>query len=49
MFAGTSSGDLIGFLVKNKVLAFCINVCAMGVKTVKAVSQGSIIVGGGDG
>jgi WD40 repeat protein len=49
LFAGTSSGDLIGFLVKNKMLVFSINVCAMGVKTIKAVSQDRIIVGGGDG
>ncbi len=49
LFAGTSSGDLIGFLVKNKVLVFSFNVCAMGVKTVKSVSADKIIVGGGDG
>lgn len=49
MFAGTSSGDLIGFLVKNKMLVFSINVCAMGVQTIKAVSADRIVVGGGDG
>lgn len=49
LFAGTSSGDLIGFLVKNKMLVFSINVCAMGVQTIKAVSADRIVVGGGDG
>ena len=49
LFAGTSSGDLIGFLVKNKTLVFSINVCAMGVKTIKAVTADRLIVGGGDG
>ena len=49
LFAGTSSGDLIGFLVKNKVLVFSLNVCAMGVKTVKSVSADKIIVGGVNG
>ena len=49
LFAGTSSGDFVGFLVKNKMLVFSINVCAMGVKTISAVSASTVAVGGGDG
>ena len=49
MFAGTSSGDLIGFQTKNKMLVFSINFCAMGVKTIQAVSADRVVAGGGDG
>jgi hypothetical protein len=31
------------------MLVFSINVCAMGIKTIKAVSADRIVVGGGDG
>lgn len=49
LYAGTSSGDLIGFFVKNKMMVFSQNVCAMGIKTIKAVDADRIVVGGGDG
>lgn len=49
LFAGTSSGDLIGFQTKTKAMAFSINFCAMGVRTIQAVSADRIIAGGGDG
>lgn len=49
LFAGTASGDLCGFQVKTKALAFNLNVCAMGVKTIRAVTVDKIVVGGGDG
>ena len=49
MFAGTSSGDLIGFQTKNKMLVFSINFCAMGVKAIQAVSADRVVAGGGDG
>lgn len=31
------------------MLIFSVNVCALGIKTVKTVSADKIIVGGGDG
>jgi WD40 repeat protein len=49
LFAGTSSGEFMGFFVKNKSLVFSLNVCAMGIKTIKTVSAEKVIVGGGDG
>jgi hypothetical protein len=49
LFAGTNSGDLCSFQVKTKGLAFTINACAMGIKTIRTVSVDRIVVGGGDG
>lgn len=49
LFAGSESGDLIGFQVKTKSLAFNINACAKGVQTIKAVTVDKIVIGGGDG
>lgn len=49
LFAGTTSGDFVGFQVKNKVLVFAINCVAQGVKTIVAVDQEKVCVGGGDG
>lgn len=49
LFGGTASGDLCGFHVKTKMLVFCLNLCAMGVRTIQAVAADRVIVGGGDG
>jgi hypothetical protein len=49
LFAGTASGDLCSFQVKTKGLAFTVNACALGIKTIRAVSVDKIVVGGGDG
>ena len=49
LFAGTASGDFLGFQIKNKVLAFNVNACAKGIKTIKAVTADKVVVGGGDG
>ena len=49
LYAGTASGDFVGFLVKSKVLAFTVNACALGIKTIRAVSSDKVVVGGGDG
>jgi WD40 repeat protein len=49
LYAGTASGDLVSFKVKSKGLAFTVNACAMGIKTICAVSVDKLIVGGGDG
>ena len=38
LFAGTNSGDVCGFHVKSKQLVFCLNLCALGVRTIEAVS-----------
>jgi hypothetical protein len=49
LFAGSESGDLLAFQVKNKSLAFNINACAKGISTIRAVSAEKVVVGGGDG
>ena len=49
LYAGTTSGDICGFHVKTKMLVFHINLCALGVKTIKAFSKTNILCGGGDG
>ena len=49
LFAGTASGDLCGFHVKTKMLVFCLNLCAMGVRTIQAIAADRVVVGGGDG
>jgi hypothetical protein len=49
LYAGTTSGDLCGFQVKNRIFVFSINLCSMGIKTLVSVSQNQIAVGGGDG
>ena len=49
IFAGTSSGDLCCFNVKSKSLNFNINLCALGVRTLKAVALDRVLAGGGDG
>ena len=49
LFAGSESGDLLGFQVKNKSLAFNINACAKGIQTIRALTADKVVVGGGDG
>jgi len=49
LYAGTASGDLCVFQVKNKILVYSQNVCAMGIRTVQAVSADKVCIGGGDG
>ena len=49
LFAGTASGDLCGFHVKSKQLVFCLNLCALGIRTIQAISTTHIVAGGGDG
>ena len=49
LYAGTTSGDLCGFQVKNKIFVFSVNLCAQGIKTLRAVSNTQLAVGGGDG
>ena len=49
LVAGTASGDVAGFHVKTKQLVFSLNVCALGLRTIKSISPTSFICGGGDG
>lgn len=49
LFTGTASGDFCGFLVKSKSLAFTQNVCALGIKTIRAMTGDRVVLGGGDG
>jgi|Transcript_23360 hypothetical protein len=49
LVAGTASGDVAGFHVKSRQLVFSLNLCALGLRTIKAVSPTQFICGGGDG
>ena len=49
LIAGTASGDLCGFHVKTKQLVFCLNLCALGIRTIQPLANDTVIVGGGDG
>jgi len=49
LVAGTASGDVAGFHVKSRQLVFSLNVCALGVRTIKAISPTHFVCGGGDG
>ena len=49
LVAGTNSGDVVGFHVKSKQLVFSLKLCALGLRTIKAISLTNFICGGGDG
>jgi len=49
LLAGTTSGDIISYIVKNKSMVFSKIVCAGGVNTMVPIDNNQIIVGGGDG
>jgi WD40 repeat protein len=49
LFAGTASGDIISFIVKNKSMVFSQIICAGGITAIAAIDNNQIIVGGGDG
>lgn len=49
LYAGTTSGDIVCILVKNKMIVFNKIVCAQGVTSICAISKDQLIVGGGDG
>lgn len=49
LYAGTTSGDFCVFQMKNKVLSSIVNVCALGVTSIEAVSKDVLCVGGGNG
>jgi len=49
MFVGSTSGDFCSYQVKNKMFVFSQSVCAQGIKSIVAVTNDKICVGGGDG
>lgn len=49
MFVGSTSGDFSSYQVKNKMFVFSQSVCAQGIKSIQAVTNDKIAVGGGDG
>lgn len=49
LYAGTTSGDIVCILVKNKSIVFSKIICAQGVTAIVPISSNEIIVGGGDG
>jgi len=49
LYAGTTSGDIVCFLVKNKKVVFSKIICSQGVTAVVPLTENQLIVGGGDG
>lgn len=49
LYAGTSSGDVVCFLVKNKLIVFSKIICARGITSIIPLSKNQIVIGGGDG
>ena len=38
LYAGTTTGDLVGFQVKNKIFVFSINLCGQGIRNIVALA-----------
>lgn len=49
LYAGTTSGDIVCILVKNKSIVFSKIVCSQGVTAIVPLTSNQIVVGGGDG
>ena len=49
LYAGTTSGDIVCILVKNRSIVFNKIICAQGVTAIVPLTKNEIIVGGGDG
>lgn len=49
LYAGTTSGDFCVFQMKNKILASMVNVSALGVTSIQAITKDILCVGGGNG
>jgi hypothetical protein len=49
LFVGSTSGDFCSYQVKNKMFVFSQSVCAQGIRSIQAVTNDKICVGGGDG
>ena len=49
LLAGSTSGDVTTFLVRNRGLSASITVCGGGVRNLVCGKDGSFFVGGGDG
>ena len=49
LYAGTTSGDIVCFLVKNQMIVFNKIICARGITSIIPISNDQLIVGGGNG
>lgn len=49
LYAGTTSGDIVCFLVKTKMIVFSKIVCSRGVTSIIPIAVNQFVVGGGDG
>jgi WD40 repeat protein len=49
LYAGTTSGDVISFIVKNRSMVFSQIICAGGITAISPLDNNQVIVGGGDG
>ena len=49
LYAGTTSGDIVCIIVKNRTIVFNKIICAQGVTAIVPLTKNEIVVGGGDG
>lgn len=49
LYAGTTSGDIVCILIKNRMIVFSKIICAQGVTAVVPLTKNQVVVGGGDG
>ena len=49
LFAGTTSGDFLAFLLKNHHLFLTQPACSSGITSMVALSEENVAIGGGDG
>jgi WD40 repeat protein len=49
LYAGTTSGDIVCILVKNRSIVFNKIICAQGVTAIVPLTKYEVVVGGGDG
>jgi WD40 repeat protein len=49
LYAGTTSGDIVCILIKNRMIVFSKIICAQGVTAIVPLTNNQLIVGGGDG
>lgn len=49
LYAGTTSGDIVCFLIKNRMIVFNKIICAKGITSIIPITSNQIIIGGGNG
>ena len=49
LYAGTTSGDIVCIIVKNRTIVFNKIICAQGVTAIVPLTKNEVVVGGGDG